>query len=432
MKAIAQTDLKYQHIDSKILSIFSSLLQSRIIFLLIGFMFTSLLLSQFTFAEVFIPPQEYIGYFDYEGVYTVGGNVKNQNDYAIIPTISVSVIDGKNTFTKIIYHVPIPPKTDIPFKTKFPEVTGDIPILLAPEIKFVKTKKDPTSLEILYDKTLIKHDDGHVTGRIHNNGNQTILNPKIFAIAHGNGTVLDIVQNIEYIDKITPGEILEFSMYPDPSITDNVFFYSCFAPVDTSVVPITTKKNGGNFDFRYDSGAWYSAAKFNEEGTTLTIRGYNSYPLETYANFEFPQISGKEKFNVTLNDKPVKFIQSIDDIGFWHVAFTVGPTSQGILKITGFEKGLPPETSKIPQWIKTNANWWSTDQISDSEFLEGIDFLFKKGIVVVTSKEITVQSNWKLPSWIKTTAGWWSEDKISDDNFLNMIENLVKRKIIII
>jgi len=432
LKAIDQTDLKNQYLDLKILSTFSSLLQSRIIFLLIGFMFTSLLISQFTFAEVFIPPQEYIGYFDYEGVYTVGGNVKNQNDYAVIPTISVSVIDGENTFTKIIYHVPIPPKTDIPFKTKFPEVTGDAPILLVAKIKFVKTEKDPTSLEILYDKTLIKHDDGHVTGRIHNNGNQTIFNPKILAIAHGNGTVLDIVQNIEYIDKITPGEILEFSMYPDPSITDDVLFYSCFAPVDTTVVPVTTKKNGGDFDFRYDSGAWYSAAKFNEEGTTLTVRGYNSYPLETYANFEFPQISGKEKFNVTLNDKPVKFIQSIDDTGFWHVAFTVGPTSQEILKITGFEKGLPPETSKIPQWVKTNANWWSTDQISDSEFLEGIDFLFEKGIVVVPLKEITVQSNWKLPSWIKTTAGWWSEDKTSDDDFLNMIENLVKRKIIII
>jgi len=432
LKAIDQTDLKNQYLDLKILSTFSSLLQSKIIFLLIGFMFTSLLISQFTFAEVFIPPQEYIGYFDYEGVYTVGGNVKNQNDYAVIPTISVSVIDGENTFTKIIYHVPIPPQTDIPFKTKFPEVTGDAPILLVAKIKFVKTEKDPTSLEILYDKTLIKHDDGHVTGRIHNNGNQTIFNPKILAIAHGNGTVLDIVQNIEYIDKITPGEILEFSLYPDPSITDDVLFYSCFAPVDTTVVPVTTKKNGGDFDFRYDSGAWYSAAKFNEEGTTLTVRGYNSYPLETYANFEFPQISGKEKFNVTLNDKPVKFIQSIDETGFWHVAFTVGPTSQEILKITGFEKGLPPETSKIPQWVKTNANWWSTDQISDSEFLEGIDFLFEKGIVVVPLKEITVQSNWKLPSWIKTTAGWWSEDKTSDDDFLNMIENLVKRKIIII
>ena len=426
------TVIRYQHLGSKISSTLSSLLQSKTISILIGFIFTSLLISQFTFAEVFIPPQQYFGYFDYEGVYTVGGNVKNQNNYAVIPTISVSVIDEENTFTRTISHVPIPPKTDIPFKIKFPEVTGDTPILLAAELKFVKTQKDPISIEILYDKTLIKHDDGHVTGRIHNNGNQTIFNPKILAIAHGNGTVLDIVHNIEYIDKIEPGEILEFSMYPDPSITDDVIFYSCFAPVDSTVVPITTKKNGGDFDFRYDSGAWYFAAKFNEEGTILTIRGYNSYPLETYANFEFPQISGKEKFNVTLNDKPVKFIQSIDDTGFWHIAFTVEPTSQGILKITGFEKGLPPETSKIPQWIKTNTNWWSTDQISDSEFLEGIDFLFEKGIIVVTSKETTAQSNWKLPTWIKTTAGWWSEDKISDDDFLNMIENLVKRKIIII
>jgi hypothetical protein len=396
-------------------------------------MFTSLLLSQFTFAEVFIPPQEYIGYFDYEGVYTVGGNVKNQNDYAIIPTIFVSVIDGENTFSKIIQHVPIPAKKDIPFKIKFPEVTGNSPILVKAELKFVKTQKDPISIEILYDKTLVKHDDGHVTGRIHNNGNQTIFNPKILALVHGNqAKTLDVVSNIKYIEKIEPGEILEFSMYPDHSVTDDVFYYSCFAPIDSTVVPMTAKKNGGDFDFRYDSGAWYSAAKFNEEGTTLTIRGYNSYPLETYANFEFPQISGKEKFNVTFNDKPVKFIQSVDDAGFWHVVFTVGPTSQGILKITGFEKGLPPYTSKIPQWIKTNANWWSTDQISDSEFLEGIDFLFEKGITVVPSKEITVQSNWKLPSWIKTTAGWWSEDKISDDDFLNIIENLVKRKIIII
>lgn len=424
--------MKNQHLDSKISSTLSNLLESKIAFLLIGFLFISLLIFQFAFAEVLIPPQEYLGYFDYEGVYTVGGNVKNQNDFAIIPTIFVTVIDGENTFTKVISHVTIPPKTDIPFKTKFPEVTGDTPILLKAELRFVKTHKDPTPIQILYDNTLIKHDDGHVTGRIHNTGNQTIFNPKILAIVHGHEKVLDIVNNIEYIDKIEPDQILEFSMYPDPAIIDDVFFYSCFAPLDSTVVPVTAKKNGGDFDFRYDSGAWYSAAKFNDEGTTLTMRGYNSYPLETYANFEFPQISGKEKFNVTLNDKPVKFIQSVDELGFWHVAFTVGPTSQGILKITGFEKGLPPETSKIPQWVKTNAGWWSTNQISDSEFLEGIDFLFEKGIVVVTPREVIAQSNWKLPPWVKTTAGWWSEDKISDDDFLKMIENLVKRKIIVV
>ena len=80
MKAIIQTDLKNQYFNFKISSTVSSLLQSKIMFILIGFIFTLLLISQFTFAEVFIPPQEYIGYFDYEGVYTVGGNVKNQND----------------------------------------------------------------------------------------------------------------------------------------------------------------------------------------------------------------------------------------------------------------------------------------------------------------------------------------------------------------
>ncbi|EGG41780.1 hypothetical protein Nlim_1397 [Candidatus Nitrosarchaeum limnium SFB1] len=418
-------DLKYSSFISKIF-------QSKVVFLLIGFMLTSLLVSEFAFADVLIPPQEYLGYFDYQGVYTVGGNVKNQNDYAVIPTITVSVVDGENIFTKTISHVPIPPKTDIPFKIKIPEVQGQNPVLLEAKLNFVKTQKDPISIQVLYDNTLIKHDDGHVTGRIKNIGNQTVFNPKILAIVHGHEKVLDIVNNIEYIEKIEPNQILNFSMYPDPSITDKVFFYSCFAPLDTTVVPVIAKKNGGDFDFRYDSGAWYSAAKFNEEGTVLTMRGYNSYPLETYANFEFPQISGKEKFIVTLNDKPVKFIQSVDEAGFWHVAFNVDPISQGTLKITGFEKGLPPETSKIPKWIKTNANWWSTDQISDSEFLEGVDFLFKKGIIVVTPRELINESNWKIPSWIKTISGWWSEDKISDDDFLKIVENLVKRKIIVI
>ncbi|HET9009705.1 MAG TPA: peptidase, partial [Nitrosarchaeum sp.] len=233
--------MKNQLLDSKISSTLSNLLESKITFLLIGFLFTSLLISQFTFAEVLIPPQEYLGYLDYEGVYTVGGNVKNLNDYAVIPTIFVTVIDGENTFTKVISHVTIPPRTDIPFKTKFPEVTGNTPVLLEAELRFVKTHKDPTSIQILYDNTLIKHDDGHVTGRIQNIGNQTIFNPTILAIVHGHEKVLDIVNNIEYIDKIDPDQILEFSMYPDPSITDDVFYYSCFAPIDSTVVPVTAK-----------------------------------------------------------------------------------------------------------------------------------------------------------------------------------------------
>jgi hypothetical protein len=408
-----------------------SFLKSGSIILGIGFLF-SIFLIPLASAEVFIPPHEYLGYFDSNGIYTVVGNVKNENSFAVIPTITVSVMDGDEIISKTIEHVPLASEKEIPFKIKFFEITGKTPILMPSELSFEKTIAETIPIEIFYDKTLIKHEDGHISGRIQNTGEETIHFPKIYAVVHGYERVLDIVQNVEFIEKIEPGEILEFSMYPDPSVTEDVFYYSCFAPVDTTVIPMTAKKDGGNFDFRYDSGAWYSAAKFDEKGTTLSIRGYNSYPLDTYANFEFPPISGNEEFSVTLNDEPVNFIQSIDEMGFWHVAFTVGPTSQGVLKISGFEKGLPPELPKVPQWIKLNADWWATDKISDSEFLEGIDFLFEKGIVFVPSKGITAQANWNIPSWYKTTAGWWSENKISDDEFLFAIENLVARKIIVI
>lgn len=357
----------------------------RILFLFFVFLSSLLLAPQFSFGDVFVPVDEYVGYFDSNDVYTVVGNVKNEFDYAIIPTITISIKDNSEIYSQIIQHVPLGAGTEIPFKIKFPNVTGNNLVLMPVELSFEKTQKDTIPISVLYDQTLKRHDDGHLTGRIQNVGEYTIYNPKIFAVVHGYDTVLDIAQNIEFIEKINPGEILDFSMYPDPSITDEIFYYSCFAPVDTTVVPITAKKNDGNFDFRYDSGAWYSAAKFDKKGTTLSIQGYNSYPLETYANFEFPPISGDEKFTVTSNGEPIEFIQSIDEMGFWHIAFVVGPTSQSTIQISGFEKGLPStESPKIlPPWIKNNAAWWSDGILSDSEFFKGIEWMISNGVITI-------------------------------------------------
>ena len=41
------------------------------------------------------------------------------------------------------------------------------------------------------------------------------------------------------------------------------------------------------------------------------------------------------------------------------------------------------QDSEIPGWIKNNAGWWATDQIDDSSFLQGIQYLVQKGIIVV-------------------------------------------------
>ena len=395
-----------------------------------GFLFSLMLIPQVSFSEVFIPTDEYIGYFDSNGIYTVVGNVKNEFSYAVIPTITVSVKENSEIFSKTITHVPLGSGAEIPFKIRFSEISNN-PVLLPADLSYDKTTKDVIPIIVLYDETLIKYDDGHLTGRIQNTGEQTIYNPKIFAVIHGYDQVLDIGQNIEFIEKIESGEILNFSMYPDPSITDEIFYYSCFVPVDTTVIPITAKKNDGNFDFRYDSGAWYSAAKFDESGTTLSIRGYNSYPLETYANFEFPPISGNEKFSVTLNDESVEFIQSIDEMGFWHVAFQVGPTSQGTLKISGFDKGLPPELPKIPQWIKNNAAWWSEGQLSDADFTNGLEFLIKENILDIPKDLSTVESSESvIPVWLRNNAAWWSEGILSDSEFLKGIEWMITNGVI--
>lgn len=389
-----------------------------------------LLLPSDVVAEVYILEQEYFDYFDSNGVYTVVGNVKNENSFAILPTITIPVHDGTQTFYNTITHVPIPAQGEVPFKVKFPEMQNDSPLLLDASVSFIKTKHPPVQLKVLYDYTLIKHDDGHLTGRIQNTGNETIWFPTVHAVVHGRNSPLDVVQNIEMIKSIEPGDIAEFSMYPDPSITDEILYYSCFAPVDTTVIPFTVEKNGGKFDFRYDSGAWFSAAKFDDTGTSLTMRAYNSYPLETYANFEFVPISGDEEFSVTFDGKPVKFIQSIDELGMVHVAFSVGPTSQFVLEISGFEEGLPEELPLVPQWVKTTAEWWSDDQIPDSEFLEDIRFLVEKQIIPLQEK--VGKDAEHIPSWVKILSSWWYDDMVSDEDFVSAMAFLIDEGIIIL
>jgi len=91
------------------------------------------------------------------------------------------------------------------------------------------------------------------------------------------------------------------------------------------------------------------------------------------------------------------------------------------------------QQATIPDWIKNNAMWWASDQIPDSAFLQGIQFLIKEGIMVIPSTETSESSQSQdVPTWIKNTAGWWAEDKISEVEFVNAIEFLIKHGIIIV
>lgn len=98
-----------------------------------------------------------------------------------------------------------------------------------------------------------------------------------------------------------------------------------------------------------------------------------------------------------------------------------------------FEKQITPQpipSFNIPDWIKNNAGWWAEGLVSDSEFVNGIQFLIKEGIMKIppTTSGSGTGSD-EIPSWIKNNAGWWSEGLISDNDFVQGIQHLIKNGI---
>ena len=83
----------------------------------------------------------------------------------------------------------------------------------------------------------------------------------------------------------------------------------------------------------------------------------------------------------------------------------------------------------VPDWIKNTAGWWATDAISETEFVNAIEFLVKENIIQVNVSQVSETSQ-SVPDWVKNTAGWWATDAISETEFVNAIEFLIKEGII--
>ena len=87
----------------------------------------------------------------------------------------------------------------------------------------------------------------------------------------------------------------------------------------------------------------------------------------------------------------------------------------------------------IPSWVKNNADWWATDQIDDASFLQGIQFLIKEEIMVITYVETSDDSgSQEVPGWVKNNAGWWANNQINDSSFVLGIKWLISNGIIVV
>jgi len=86
------------------------------------------------------------------------------------------------------------------------------------------------------------------------------------------------------------------------------------------------------------------------------------------------------------------------DLGFSMIEFDIPDNVSGVMTLqfenlngSDLANAILPvvvnriniDETSIPVWIKNTAGWWATDQIDDSSFLQGIQYLVQKGIIVV-------------------------------------------------
>ncbi len=205
----------------------------------------------------------------------------------------------------------------------------------------------------------------------------------------------------------------------------------------TEQVIIVGSKIAGTFNpkaplvMNYVSGTIEKVVYVN--GDTIKISGKVSNPKSL--SFVTLSVLGPDGNTIISNDLALdddfKFISSIPTGGLlWSYL------GEYTIKVTG--KDANTISAKfdfvsfvLPEWIKANAGWWSKDQIDDSTFAGGIQYLIKEEIIRIQDSQSDGSATvTEIPSWIKTNAGWWNEGLISDSDFIKGIEFLIENRII--
>ena len=94
------------------------------------------------------------------------------------------------------------------------------------------------------------------------------------------------------------------------------------------------------------------------------------------------------------------------------------------------------QDAQIPNWVKSVAGWWGSGDISENEFVTGIEYLINNNIILLDFVPCNdeIQSQYgdtkSVPDWIKNNANWWSENLIDDTDFINGLQYLIEYKII--
>ena len=164
-----------------------------------------------------------------------------------------------------------------------------------------------------------------------------------------------------------------------------------------------------------DVGYTIEWVNYDPEAHTVTSKTLDGGPSD---EFDSGLFSYGKKFSHTF-DKPGKF----------DYFCTIHPWMNGIVIV---EELTPQSILKIPDWVRKNAEWWAQGAIDDSDFVSGIQYLIKEGIMTIpeTAQSTTGDDYQEIPSWIKNNADRWAQGLITDDDFVKGIQYLVENGII--
>ncbi len=173
----------------------------------------------------------------------------------------------------------------------------------------------------------------------------------------------------------------------------------------------------------FDFGYWMLPEKYQE------VNSNNNISYDVIAKFDV--VDRADGTSGTKLDKfyPISEIhrsQNLKEIPFTDEDYKVGTCEKGELVTIESETNEP----QIPEWVKNNARWWGNDEIDDSTFVSGIQFLIKEDILKVVSNSNAESSSDEIPPWIRNNAKWWAEGAIDDEAFIQGIKYLVEQGII--
>lgn len=181
--------------------------------------------------------------------------------------------------------------------------------------------------------------------------------------------------------------------WADDQIRDGDFVKGIKYLMDNSVLQIPTNQMFNEHGILKISQFQYELP-YHQDITTASLFGKFSEEISaTTLIVKITNSDGKvSQENIRISKDDIKFtyqylIKPDSLIGEYQITVSAGDDIQlGPISFTVKEK--TDEEKPIPFWIKNTAGWWASDTISDTEFVNSLQFLVKEQIIKVEQKTV--------------------------------------------